>query len=222
MENEAASSATGLERGSSPEVAELPTPPSPKGRATVRTLIDAAREVLVRDGYAAARVSDISAQGGLSNGAFYRYFTDKQQIMLHVIDEFIVESGAFVHVPFDPDHPTASVEQSTRRYLEHWREHAEVWRAVIEAGQLDPVVETIRVREIDEWCARIERMLHRGIEVGVVRADLDSRTASYLLGGMVLSYAQLAFRPDSGMETDPARLAAEITRIWESGAFLRF
>jgi AcrR family transcriptional regulator len=199
---------------------ELPTPPSVKGRATMRALLDAAREVLVRDGYVGARVSDISAAAGLSNGAFYRYFTDKQQIMLHVIREFLAVSREVVHVPFDPAKPMASVRASTERYFEYYLENAPVWRAVIEAGQMDPHVETIRLREIDDWCARITHMLERGVKLGVVRGDIDCTIAGYLLGGMAQAYAQHAYRPGSGLEQDPATLAAEVTKLWESGAFL--
>jgi AcrR family transcriptional regulator len=199
-------------------VKELPVPPSVKGRATMRALLDAAREVLVRDGYVGARVSDISSAAGLSNGAFYRYFTDKQQIMLHVIAEFLAVSRDVVHVPFDPHDPMVSVRASTERYFDYYAKNAPVWRAVIEAGQIDPDVEAIRLREIDDWCARITHMLERGVQLGLVRDDINCAIAAYLLGLMVQGYAQHAFRVD-GLERDPAILADEVTKLWQSGAF---
>lgn len=199
---------------------ELPQPRSAKGRATLQELLRAAREILVRDGYAGARVSDISNTAGLSNGAFYRYFTDKRQILLHVIDEFLRYSEEYVHVTFDPEHPMVSVRESTVRYMQFYAEHAEMWRAVIEAGQNDADVEAIRIRVIDDWIARIARMLHRGQASGIVRADLDCDVAAYLLGGMMQFYANHAFRPDSKLETDPQKVADTATALWESGAFV--
>jgi AcrR family transcriptional regulator len=186
----------------------------------MRALLDAARHVLVRDGYVGARVSDIAEAAGLSNGAFYRYFTDKQQIMLHVIAEFLAVSRDVVHVPFDPQDPMASVRASTERYFEYYAENAPVWRAVIEAGQVDPDVETIRLREIDDWCARIRHMLERAVTLNLVRDDIDCKVAAYLLGLMAQAYAQHAYRPGAGLEQDPARLADEVTKLWEAGAFL--
>lgn len=201
------------------EVNALPVPRSVKGRATMQQLLRAARLVLVRDGYAAARVSDISATAGLSNGAFYRYFTDKQQVMLHVIAEFIATSRESVRVPFDPEQPTGSVRASTRRYLEYWAENAPVWWAVLEATQIDPQVDAIHRKEIDDWCKRIAHMLERGAALGVVRDDIDPVTAGYLLGVMTQAYAQHAFRLGSDLDTDPVRVADEVTKIWESGVF---
>ncbi len=198
---------------------ELPQPRSAKGRATLQELLRAAREILIRDGYAGARISDVSAAAGLSNGAFYRYFTDKRHIMLHVIDDFLRHSEEYVHVTFDPGKPMDSVRRSTERYIEFYSDHADMWRAVVEAGQNDPDVEAIRNRVTDDWCDRIARMLHRGQASGIVRSDLDCDLAAYLLGGMMQFYAQHAFRPDSKLETDPQRVAATATALWESGAF---
>lgn len=198
----------------------LPQPVSTKGRATLQELLRAARTILVRDGYAGARVSDISAAAGLSNGAFYRYFTDKRQIMLHVTAEFIQESAENAHVAFDPEHPMDTVRRSSERYLTFYAENAALWRAVIEAGQHDPDVERIRRGYIDEWCGRIARMLERGQTSGLVRKDLDPLTAAYLLGGMVESYAQHAFRPEATLDTDPHRIASIATDLWERGAFI--
>lgn len=199
---------------------DLPEPRSAKGRSTLRALMRAAREILCRDGYAAARVGDIANAAGLSNGAFYRYFTDKRQIMLHVIDEFLQYSEEYVHVAFDLDHPMVSVRESTERYMRFYADHADMWRAVVEAGQNDPDVEKLRNRVTDGWCERIARMLRRGQAAGIVRTDLDCEVASFLLGGMMQFYAQHAFRPDGHLKTDAESVAAIATALWEHGAFL--
>ncbi|MFR9806043.1 TetR/AcrR family transcriptional regulator [Pseudonocardia sp. RS010] len=199
---------------------ELPQPRSAKGRATLKELLRAGDEILRRDGYAGARVSDISNAAGLSNGAFYRYFDDKRHLLLHVIHDFLRYSEEYVHVTFDPEHPMASVRESTERYMRFYAQHADMWRAVIEAGQNDPDVEALRNEVTDAWCARIARMLHRAQKAGLVRADLDCDVASFLLGGMMQFYAQHAFRPDSTLETDPGKVAGTATALWESGAFV--
>jgi AcrR family transcriptional regulator len=198
----------------------IQSPRSDKGRSTKQSLVGAAREVLLRDGHGGSRVSDIAAAAGLSTGAFYRYFNDKREIMIRVIEEFLAVSRANVHVPFDPADPMSSVLASTARYFSFYRENADLWRAVIEAGQIDPEVEAMRLQEVDDWCARISHMLERGVRLGLVRNDIDPGVASYLLGGMAQFYAQHAFRPASGLETDPELLAAEVAKLWESGAFL--
>jgi AcrR family transcriptional regulator len=201
-------------------VEPLPSPRSAKGKSTQRTLIDAARVILARDGYLEARVSDISAEAGLSYGAFYRYFSDKQQIMLHVIAEFLETSRTTIRAPFDPEDPSASVRITTQRYLEYWAANAELWQAVLQATKVDAAIGEVHQRAYDGWCERIGRMLRLAADHGVGRADLDTAVAGHLLGAMVEAYAQRAFRPDSGLETDPATVAEEITKLWVGGVFV--
>src|SRR5690348_12050245 len=66
----------------SAEYTEPGLPRSRRGHLTREALQQAALEVFYRDGYVRARVSDISAQAGVSTGAFYRYFLDKRHVMV--------------------------------------------------------------------------------------------------------------------------------------------
>lgn len=197
---------------------DVPQANTTKGRATVRRLIDSARALLADGGYVAVRVSDISEGAGLSNGAFYRYFTDKKQIMLIVIDEFLRDAEEHMHVTFEPNDPMSSVRLSTAKYLTHYAANAAMFSAVIEAGQIDPDVELIRRDSIDRWCGRITRMLTRGQANRVFRADLDPTTAGNLLGGMLESFASRAYASRGGFEVDIEHVASEATALWERGA----
>ncbi len=53
----------------------------------VRRLLDAALEVMQRNGSSRARVADIVAAAGLSNEAFYRHFPSKDALIAAVIED---------------------------------------------------------------------------------------------------------------------------------------
>ncbi len=53
----------------------------------VRRLLDAAYTVMRRTGTLDPRVSDIVAEAGLSNQAFYRHFRGKDELLLAVLDD---------------------------------------------------------------------------------------------------------------------------------------
>jgi AcrR family transcriptional regulator len=53
----------------------------------VRRLVDAAYAVMRRTGSLDPRVSDIVAESGLSNQAFYRHFRGKDELMLAVLED---------------------------------------------------------------------------------------------------------------------------------------
>src|SRR5580698_7583907 len=53
-------------------------PRSAKGRRTRARLLEAAKAVFERDGFLAARISDIAAEAEVSHGSFYHYFDSKE------------------------------------------------------------------------------------------------------------------------------------------------
>jgi AcrR family transcriptional regulator len=52
--------------------------------ATIRKLLDAATEALIEDGYAAASVQKICERAGLSQGALFRHFATREELMVAV------------------------------------------------------------------------------------------------------------------------------------------
>src|SRR2546423_15357540 len=92
-------------------------PEAPRSRKGVHTrarLIDAAREVFERDGFLTARISDIAATAGLSQGSFYHYFDSKEQVFREVAD---AQEQRLIAAPVDPsaDDRQLSVAQTIPR-----------------------------------------------------------------------------------------------------------
>jgi len=52
-----------------------------------RQIIDAAREVFARDGFASARIREISEVGGVTDAMIYRKFRSKEELFGAVLDE---------------------------------------------------------------------------------------------------------------------------------------
>jgi AcrR family transcriptional regulator len=182
--------------------------------------MDAAIVVFARDGYMGSRISDISAQAGLSNGAFYRYFTDKRHIMSTIIAEFLEGSNQYVAEPFVPDDPSHSVRLSTERHLTHYQQNSDLYALLAEVGQVDHEIEQLRINGYREWYARIARMLRRADSLGLVHSDVDPDTAAALLGGMAEQYGYLVYVRKVELPDDPAYVADQIVGLWRQGIFV--
>jgi AcrR family transcriptional regulator len=82
-------------------------PRQPRSRATFDALVQAAAQVLVRDGYENASVNVIADRAGCSIGSLYQYFPTKEALIaevmrLHaqrVIEAFMSKMIAFAHLP---------------------------------------------------------------------------------------------------------------------------
>lgn len=62
----------------------------------VERLVAAAFRVIERTGHLEPKVSDILAEAGLSNQAFYRHFRSKHELLVAVLDEGIRELGRYL------------------------------------------------------------------------------------------------------------------------------
>ncbi|HEU0116962.1 MAG TPA: helix-turn-helix domain-containing protein, partial [Thermomicrobiales bacterium] len=59
--------------------------------ATRRALIDAGRAVLAERGYGAASTADIVRRAGVTRGALYHHFADKQDVFRAVVEAIEAE-----------------------------------------------------------------------------------------------------------------------------------
>ena len=70
---------------------EVVRPLSSKGRQTRRAVEDAARKLFAERGFHGTTLADITSAAGKSPAAFYRYFTDKEDLLAALADSFLDE-----------------------------------------------------------------------------------------------------------------------------------
>lgn len=88
-----------------------PTKQNPeRGEARTR-LLEAARDLIRRQGYAATTVDDLCAQAGVTKGAFFHHFNNKEALGVAAADYWRETTSAlFASAPYHaPDDPLARV-----------------------------------------------------------------------------------------------------------------
>lgn len=80
---------------------------SAKGRQTRHALAQAARKLFAERGFHGTTLGDITAAAGRSPAAFYRYFTDKEDLLAALAESFlrdvVTPSGLSLQLPESPD-----------------------------------------------------------------------------------------------------------------------
>ncbi|HEY3143295.1 MAG TPA: TetR/AcrR family transcriptional regulator [Acidimicrobiales bacterium] len=141
-----------------------PSDLSPTGQRTLETLLVAAHEVLVTRGYFGTRVDDITAAAGVSHGAFYRYFENKD----HVIRVLALRAMQRVATAFDeiPDLAGQSAPQRStslrrwlRRYASTAASEAAMIRVWVDATIDDPLQGLESAAAVDWGRSRLVRVL---------------------------------------------------------------
>jgi len=63
-----------------------------RSKATVDVILDAAAQVLLREGYAQTTTNRIAERAGVSVGSIYQYFGDKDQVFARLIDREVTRT----------------------------------------------------------------------------------------------------------------------------------
>lgn len=94
---------------------------TPAGRQTLATLMEAGVEVFATRGYHQTRVDDVVAAAGVSHGAFYRYFDNKEHLARVLTARAVTAvSVVFSEIPADVVHDGEPGRAALRRWLRRY------------------------------------------------------------------------------------------------------
>jgi AcrR family transcriptional regulator len=157
-------------------------------------IIDTAFVCFAEKGYHATGIADIAGILGIGHGTFYRYFSNKRDIIDHVIDDL---AGRIVEAVGTENAPDAATS------LDDYR--AQLDRIGVALDHI--LVEDRRVAQLllfhatgidDELTARLYGLLDmadaltagylsHGVELGYLRADLDTTNTAKAVTGMLIA-----------------------------------
>jgi AcrR family transcriptional regulator len=160
-----------------------------RSRATRERLLAAAEKVFAERGYDGAKLADIAEEAGVSVGAVYFRFKDKDALFLAIAESFIEETRSRLkeYVLEGREHTTdAVIRNFVLRSAANLGTHRGLFRAIIERGFDHPPVMNIMFSFRDEIAASLESVLRRrggGSDLGdAVRVSTQMVYGFLLLG----------------------------------------
>jgi AcrR family transcriptional regulator len=142
-------------------------------------LLTSGRDVFVRRGFHATRVDDLVVAAGVSHGAFYRHFRNKEELARILTAGALRAVGtALVEIP-DLDVGATALRRWLRRSHEAQAKEAAMMRVWVDAALQDPALRADFAAPLDWGRRRLSRYL-RQREFGDV--DMDAVVMVALLG----------------------------------------
>lgn len=198
----------GLDGGS--KYLEQEGAPTPKGRRTRARILESARRSLETNGYFDATVTDITSGSGVALGTFYRYFLNKEEAFMVLLEQLVGELYDATGGSWNDDDPLGSIEEATRRYLVAYQTNRQLIAALQQMAAAVPACAATWTDLRARTHARMARRLRddRG---------LDVQLAVSALAGMVEQYAYRWYveAPLAGQRSPSLnRSVATLSRIW--------
>ncbi|MEV0107784.1 TetR/AcrR family transcriptional regulator [Nocardia sp. NPDC050799] len=173
-------------------------------------IIDTAFVCFAEKGYHATGIADIATQLGIGHGTFYRYFSNKRDIIDHVIDDLAARIIDALGTDNAPDAATS---------LDQYREQVDrigvaLSRILLEDRRVARLLLFHATGIDDELTRRLYGLLdtadtltagylEHGVELGYLRADLDTINTARAVTGMLLAGVAHGLR-----DPDEAAIAA--------------
>ncbi|HET8975372.1 MAG TPA: TetR/AcrR family transcriptional regulator [Solirubrobacterales bacterium] len=159
------------------------------GRATEkrRAILDAAIRVFARQGFHAARVSDIAREAGVAYGLVYHYFDSKEQMLNELFSErWSLLLDAIRQADAELDSPRDKLEAAAGFIIESYRHDPELMKVIIvEVTRAANTFGRTHLPEIRQAYDQIAKIVGDAQEAGEFRDDVSADFAAMLFYGAI-------------------------------------
>lgn len=168
-----------------------------------------------RNGFANAKVSEITAEAGVAQGSFYNYFESKEDIFAELIADVISEvlaltaHGAVGQTVFE------RVRLTIDRYIDAYWPIAGALAALDEAAAMYPRFQELASDNRALFVARAERGIRRLQLAGEADAAMDAHVAAGALVAMTHNYIATLWLVSEDMRRD--LVVRTLATIWVRG-----
>jgi len=151
-------------------------------RDTKERILKAALDVFSEQGYLAASVEEIAARAGMTKGAVYYWFRDKEDLAADLQRKLWTDIAVEAQRDLDPAASTVeNIKQSFRAYLRSLKEHSHA-RFFLRDCWAVPSLEVAGRAQHEAEVVLIQRQVQQGIERGDL-VPVDPETLTRVLLG---------------------------------------
>lgn len=152
-----------------------------------RQIVAAARRLIVRHGSEHVTVRKMADEIGVSEGAIYRHFRSKREILSFLIDDVGATLMAEVQASSGSLNPLETLEAIVRSHVSSIEQRKGVSFLVIaEIISLgDRKLNKQAYEIISRYISLVRDLLSEGIKTGIVRPDIDPDAAATLFFSMI-------------------------------------
>lgn len=172
-----------------------------RSAATRAALVEAARTLFINTGYARTSTPEIVAAAGVTRGALYHHFTDKQALFRAVVEaESAVVADAIEQASDDHDNVRQALVRGGEAFLDAMALPGRTRLLLLDG----PAVLGRDVMDgIDD--AHAGRTLREGIAEGIARGDIEPLPADALAALLSAAFDRAALAIEAGGDADALR-----------------
>lgn len=160
-----------------------------------RSLLEATRKIIATEGFDAITMERVAGEAGITKGAIYLYFRDKDQMIMAALEEIASKMVQEIETSVDPMAvPWERLCQVVRAQMESMEAHKDVLRTLLLLRWLlgdrqarKKWMRLLRYRE--RHLDRLKAILDEGVRLGTFHS-MDTALTAFYINEMAISTAQ--------------------------------
>jgi TetR/AcrR family transcriptional regulator, transcriptional repressor for nem operon len=157
-----------------------------KGELTRERIIAQAAPLFNQRGFAGCSMQDIMEATGLEKGGLYRHFSSKEELGAEVFRYAVDRINRLRNEKIDRDHgPLAELRSTVHRFVEIRSDvpgGCMIFNTAIEQDDGNPVLRGLALQAIEDWKARLAKIVERGIRCGdILKGTSPRRVANVVI-----------------------------------------
>jgi AcrR family transcriptional regulator len=199
----------------------LRPPQQTRSRETLDRILDAAEQVLAEKSFGEATLAEITERAGLTVGAFYRRFPDKDALLHHLDERFFAEVHRRADLVLDPARwAGAPPREVVAAFMEHavevYSSRRGLLRSLFLRARTDAVLQTSALRVNAHLIERLQSVLLPHV-ASMTHPD-PARAIELGLMMVVGSLRELVVFGETwpAPPTDMTAIAGEMTRMYSA------
>lgn len=182
-----------------------------KEKRKKRYFIDAAKEIIEKEGVQRLRVKEVAELAGFAPGTLYNYFKNLDELLVNCVDDYWIECKDYVLAHINQDDAKTRIITAGKAYCEYFIDNPEIYQLIF--------IEDLS--KIPEGIPEAVKLLIEQIKVGVrqnVISEDEAKIIKNILGnsihGLILFYNKK--RTDSSKEEMLDIFEEEVEYLLES------
>lgn len=181
------------------------TSKTPKSASTRKRIMKTASDLMAERGNTAFRMSEVSRRCGMSKGALYYYFADKEDLLQEIFDEEISVLVEDIDAAVaNANSAEGALRGACRAYAACVRKGGPIAMAIVRELVLSHEIDAKNVdQSLMHIIGVVARLMDRAKGEGIVRPDVDTNLAAVAICGAYAFSAMLASdNPNDNKDAD--------------------
>lgn len=189
-------------------------------------ILDCAKKLFAIHGYFNTQISDIINEANIARGTFYRYFTNKKDIFITLLENYY--NAWETEISLERDNldlktidPREYFRYRIKKTFQFFAKDKYLCKITLRMGLGLPHDMEVKIKKFEE---RIVNLVMKDLKLGInnnhVKPDIDLELTANLIVGAMLRLAYFYFGREEGDETvDLEKMTNEVAEIVSPGLF---